>query len=186
MSPACPPSSSRRPAGFTLLELLITLSVAGILLGLAAPSFNGMLLDSQRTGVVNSFVHGIYLARSTAVTQGHTVAICRSMDGATCSNGTADWQEGWIVFVNSDRDEPPMRDENEQILSVQAPWRGGTVTSNRRSYSFNPYQYAVNGTLVFCDRRGPAQARAVIINIGGRPRIATRSSDNRPLRCPSG
>ncbi len=44
----------------------------------------------------------------------------------------------------------------------------------------------VNGTLVFCDRRGPMQARAIIINIAGRPRIATRDSDNRPLRCPSG
>ena len=33
---------------------------------------------------------------------------------------------------------------------------------------------------------GPAQARAIIINIAGRPRIATRDSDNRPLRCPNG
>ncbi|WP_129642702.1 GspH/FimT family pseudopilin [Peristeroidobacter agariperforans] len=185
MCPPCPPSSSR-PTGFSLLELMVTLSIAGILLGLAAPSFRGMMLDSERASVVNSFVHNVYLARSTATLQGHTVSICRSIDGETCSNATANWQEGWIVFVNSDRDEPPMRDENERILAVQAPWRGGTVTSNRRSYSFNPYQYGVNGTLVFCDGRGPAQARAIIINIFGRPRLATRDAENRPLRCPNG
>jgi type IV fimbrial biogenesis protein FimT len=178
--------SRPRTAGFSLLELLVTVSVAGILVGLAAPSFSGMLMDSQRAGAVNSFVHSVYLARSTAATRGHTVTICRSTDGATCSHATANWEEGWIVFVNSDKDEPPMRDEHEQILSVQAPWRGGTVTSNRRSFSFNPYQYAVNGTLVFCDRRGPTRARAVIINIFGRPRTATRDSENRPLRCPNG
>ncbi|WP_116808738.1 GspH/FimT family pseudopilin [Steroidobacter cummioxidans] len=184
MARACP-SVSR--AGFSLLELLVTLSVAGILLGLAAPVFNGMLLDSQRTVAVNSFVHSIYLARITAATQARTVSICRSIDGETCSNATADWQHGWIVFLNTNRDDPPVRDANERILAVQAAWRGGTITSNRRSYSFRPYQHAVvNGTLVFCDRRGPAQARAIIINTAGRPRIATRDSDNRPLRCPNG
>lgn len=180
-----PPSSSR-PAGFSLLELLIVVSVAGILAGLAAPSFKGMLLDSQRTAVVNSFVHSVYLARSTAAMQGRTVHICRSTDGHTCSNGTANWQEGWIVFVNTDRDEPPMRDSNERILSAQPAWREGRVTSNRRSFSFTAHQYAVNGTLVFCDRRGPTHARAIIINIGGRPRVATRDAENRPLRCPKG
>lgn len=185
MSPACPPLP--RLAGFSLLELLITLSVAGILVALAAPSFQGILLDSQRTVAVNSFVHSIHLARVTAATQGRTVSICRSTDGDSCSNSTANWQHGWIVFVNNDRDEPPMRDSNEPILSVQAAWRDGTVTSNRRSYSFRPYQHAVvNGSLVFCDRRGPTQARAIIINIAGRPRIATRDSDNHPLRCPNG
>jgi len=178
--------SPPRAAGFSLLELMVTLSVAGIVLGLGAPALNGMLLDSQRTVAVNSFVHSIYLARVTAANQGRTVSICRSVDGETCSNGTANWQQGWIVFVNSDRDDPPVRDADEPILLVQEPWRGGTVTSNRRSYSFRPYQHAViNGSLVFCDRRGPTQARAIIINIAGRPRIATRDSDNRPLRCPN-
>lgn len=186
MSPACPPLPSR-PAGFSVLELMFTLTIAGILLGLAAPAFKGIMMDSQRAIAVNSFVHSIYLARSTAATRGRTVSICRSTDGESCSNGTANWQQGWMVFVNTDRDEPPMRDANERILSVQAAWSGGTVTSNRRSYSFRSYRHAgVNGTLVFCDSRGPTQARAIIINIAGRPRIATRDSDNRPLRCPNG
>lgn len=168
------PSVSR--AGFSLLEVLVALSVAGTLLGLAAPAFNDILLNSQRTAVVNSFVHGIYLARVTAATQGRTVSICRSIDGKTCSNSTANWEQGWIV-----------QDANARILVVQPVWRGGTITSNRRSYSYGPYLHAaVNGTLVFCDRRGPSHARAVIINIAGRPRIATRDADNRPLRCPNG
>ena len=181
------PTHSPRSRGFTLLELIIALSVAAVLLGVAVPSFGAMWADSQRSVAVNALVHGIYLARSTAATQRQVVAVCRSADGRTCSNHTDDWQRGWIVFVNLDRDDPPVRDDQEQVLAVQAAWSGGTITSNRQAYSFRPYRHAIiNGTVVFCDRRGSREARAIIINSAGRPRVAKRDSDNRPLRCPNG
>jgi type IV fimbrial biogenesis protein FimT len=180
----CP---SGRTRGFTLLELMVTLSVAGVLMGLAVPAFRDLWLDSQRATAVNAFVHSIFLARSFVLTEHRTVSICRSSDGETCSAELADWQLGWIVFVNDDRDEPPVRDRDERVLIVQQALPGGTITSNRLGYSFKPQtRSVVNGTLVFCDRRGSAHARAIIINIAGRPRVAKRDADNRPLRCPNG
>lgn len=176
-----------RSQGLTLVELMVTVSLAGILLGVAAPAFSSLWLDSQRTVAVNALVHGIFLARSTAITRNHEVTICRTSDGQTCSNQMDDWQRGWLVFVNLDRDDPPVRDGSEPLLAVQAAWDNGSITSNRRSYSFRPYQHrVVNGTVVFCDRRGSTEARAVIINTAGRPRVAKRDSENRPLRCPGG
>ena len=106
------PIRARSP-GFSLLELTVTISVVAILTGLAAPAVSGMWLDAQRVTAVNSFIHSVFLARSTATQRGHEVSICRSTDGQTCSNGLADWQVGWIVFVNNDRDQPPVRDGNE-------------------------------------------------------------------------
>lgn len=185
--PVSPPPPAARHRGFSVVELMITLSVAAVLTSLAVPAFNEIWLDSQRTVAVNGFIRAIFLARSTAVMRNRTVTICRSTDGHSCSDDTADWQRGWLVFVNMDRDDPPVRDVDEPILAVQAAWPRGTITSNRRSYSFRPYQHGVvNGTLVFCDRRGSAQARAIIINSAGRPRVASQDSDNRPLRCSSG
>lgn len=185
---ACPPGPRAGVArGFNLLELMIALSIGAMLLGLAAPAFREMRLDSRRAVAVNAFVHSIFLARSTALTHHRTVSICRSVDGATCSTDTTNWQLGWIVFVNEDRDEPPIRDTNERLLSVQEALPGGTITSNRRGYSFTWHTLSVvNGTLVFCDRRGSTEARAIIINFAGRPRVSQRDSDNRPLRCPNG
>lgn len=181
--------ATRRPRnrGVTLLELMVTLAVSAVLLVLAVPSFGGMWLDSRRAVAVNAMIHGIFLARTTAVVRNHVVSICRSSDGETCDNQFDDWQHGWIVFVNHDRDDPPVRDEGEPLLAVQAGWEGGTVTSNRRAYSFRQFQHrVVNGTIVFCDRRGSAHARAIIINSAGRPRVSKRDSSNRPLRCPDG
>jgi type IV fimbrial biogenesis protein FimT len=176
-----------RPRGLTVLELIVTLSIVAVLTGVAVPSVTNMWLDSKRATAVNGMSHSLQLARALAIMRGQMVSVCRSPDGQTCSNHTADWQRGWITFVNLDRDEPPIRDENEQVLAVQPAWSAGTITSNRRGYSFRPSEHGViNGTLVFCDRRGSAHARAIIISTSGRPRVAARDSDNRPLRCPNG
>ena len=172
--------------GVSLIELIVTVSVLAILGGLAAPAFTGLWLDTRRTTAVNGFVHSVHLARSTAVHFGRTVTICRSTDGHTCSHQADDWQAGWMVFVNTDDDQPPARDPHEAVLSVVQAWPGGSIRSNRRSYSFRPYIHrVVNGSIVFCDRRGPAQARAVIINSAGRPRVSSRDSSGQPLRCPN-
>lgn len=180
-----PESSIRSARGVTVLELLMSLTILAILGGLAAPSFTAMWLDTQRTTAVNGFVHSIFLARSSAVQSGWTVTICRSTDSQTCSHQTDGWQAGWIVFVNADDDQPPTLDATERVLAVFQPWQGGTITSNRPSYSFRPdIHRVVNGSLVFCDRRGSSQARAVIINSAGRPRVSSRDSNGRPLRCP--
>jgi type IV fimbrial biogenesis protein FimT len=180
-------SPSHACSGVTLLELMISLTIIAILGGMAAPAFSGMWQDTQRTTAVNGFIHSVFLARSTAVQSSHTVTICRSTDTQTCSHRTDDWQAGWIVFVDADDDQPPMRDPNERVLAVFQAWPGGTITSNRRSYSFRPdIHRVVNGSIVFCDRRGASHARAVIINSAGRPRVSSLDSNGRPLRCPNG
>lgn len=173
--------------GVSLIELIVTVSVLAVLGGLAAPAFSGMWLDAQRTTVVNEFVRSVHLARSAAVHVGRTVTLCRSPDGQTCSHQADDWQSGWMVFVNRDDDQPPVRDSNETVLSVTQAWRGGSIRSNRLAYSFRPYVHrVVNGSVVFCDRRGSPQARAIIVNSAGRPRVSSRDSNGRPLRCPAG
>jgi type IV fimbrial biogenesis protein FimT len=170
--------------GVTLLELMIALSIVAILGTLAVPSFSGLLHDSERTTAVNSFVHSLYLARSEAIKRGEVVSLCKSANGENCSNTAPDWNGGWMVFINEDRDEPPVRDANEPVIAVYEGWPTGHITSNRSAYSFRAYtQAVVNGTIVFCDSRGSAHARAVIISHTGRPRVTQRDASNKPLKC---
>lgn len=172
--------------GMTLIEMLIVVAVMAILATLATPGFSALLYDSDRTAAVNSFFHALFLARSEAIKRSGVVSVCKSSDGQTCSR-TAEWTAGWIVFANTDRDEPPVRDGREALLATYEGWPRGRITSTRTSFSFRSYrQGVVNGTVIFCDPRGSAHARAIIINHAGRPRVARRDSSGRPLRCPDG
>ncbi|HEY4366117.1 MAG TPA: GspH/FimT family protein [Steroidobacteraceae bacterium] len=177
----------RAAHGLTLLEMLMTLAMLGILSSLAVPGFTALRYDTTRTAAVNELLHALFLARSESVKRGTVVSVCKSRDGSSCANSAPDWNIGWMVFVNEDRDEPPQREDQEPIVAVYQGWSSGSITSNRTAYSFRPVtQSPVNGTLVFCDPRGSATARAIIISHTGRPRVAHRDSSNKPLRCAAG
>jgi type IV fimbrial biogenesis protein FimT len=174
----------KRCAGLTLVELIVCMAVLAVLATLTVPAFGDLRLDAARTTAVNDFFHALFLARSEAIKRGQVVSLCRSRDGEYCATNEAPWSVGWIVFVNLDRDEPAERDDDEPVIAVYGPYREGTITSNRATYSFRPVvQGVVNGTVVFCDRRGSEHARAIIISHTGRPRVARRDSSGKPLAC---
>jgi len=86
--------------GFTLLELMIAISVLAIGLTLAVPSIRTIAANNQISVANNSIITGFNLARSEAVTRGNNVAICPSSDGDTCDDDN--WDKGWIVFDDAD------------------------------------------------------------------------------------
>ncbi len=175
-----------RADGVTLLEAMFSISILSILAVIAVPTFADLKLNADRTTTVNEFFHAIFLARSESVKRGEVVSVCRSENGETCADSGTPWAVGWIVFVNSDRKEPAQRDAGELVLAVYGARNTVTITSNRATYSFRPgVQGVVNGTIVFCDRRGPDHARAIIISHTGRPRVAKRDASGRALACPS-
>jgi type IV fimbrial biogenesis protein FimT len=173
-----------RIAGFTLWELLITLALVGTLAGLAAPAFDTLLLDSRRTADINAFVLAVQLARSEAAKRSRTVVVCKTVDRLRCGGGDIRYDAGWMVFVNEDRVRPPHRSPLEPLLYAHVPALEGTITANRAVFEFRPLlRRSVNGTVTFCDRRGGAAARAVIVSYTGRPRVDVVEPDGDPLVC---
>jgi type IV fimbrial biogenesis protein FimT len=91
-----------RGSGFTLTELVITMSIAAILLAIAIPSFKYVTVSNRVATELNGLLGDLQYARSLAVKQGLQVTVCVSTDGATCAGALlSTWQAGWIVFLDS-------------------------------------------------------------------------------------
>jgi type IV fimbrial biogenesis protein FimT len=173
----------RRLRGFTLWELLCTLSIAAVALTAGIPAFRSFLLDARLTADVNGWVLAVQIARSEAAKRGRPVIVCKTDDTWRCGGSDLPGDAGWMVYVNVDDEYPPRRSPSEPLLYVHDLKITGTVISNRPYFEFRVGRRSTNGTTVFCDQRGAAAAKAVIVSYTGRPRVDRVDADRRPLAC---
>jgi type IV fimbrial biogenesis protein FimT len=165
---------------------MFTLVVVGIVLGLGVPSLRWFALDAKLTADVNAFIGAVQLARSEAAKRSRSVIVCKTSDRTRCGGDEIQYDAGWMVFVNDDDRWPPSRSANELLLYAHDAAVGGSIVSNRPLYEFRAYQRrSTNGTVTFCDSRGAAAARAVIISYTGRPRVARVGASRQALTCAS-
>jgi type IV fimbrial biogenesis protein FimT len=96
-----------------MIELMIALAVAGVLMALAAPSFQQSMAGNRLSTAASELAGAVQLARSEAVRANRRVSLCRSSDGSACSGISTSWP-GWIVFVDTDGDG--VRGANEPVV----------------------------------------------------------------------
>lgn len=96
--------------GFTLVELLVVLTIAAILVAGAVPSLSWFIASSRTTNGADNMVAALERARSEAVRRSAVVSVCRSLDpyaaetAIRCTNAAGlgyaagDWASGWVMF----------------------------------------------------------------------------------------
>ncbi len=91
--------SQQHIQGFTLPELMVTLSVAAILVTLATPSYLNYIQKNNALVLANQLVSDLNTARVNALSTGAQVSLCPIDDSTatTCGNETK-WANGWVVF----------------------------------------------------------------------------------------
>lgn len=87
---------SRTAEGFSLIELLFSITILTIILGLGIPSFQGLIERNRVTAATNELITALQLARSTAIRRNDVVSICPLLDADTCGGS---WNSGWMVFI---------------------------------------------------------------------------------------
>lgn len=169
--------------GFTLIEVLVVVSIIAILAAIAAPSFKSQIQSSSMTSAVNNFLTDMRFARSEAIRRGGGVVLCRSdapeATQPTCGSGsTLGWESGWIIFHdlngNSQRasTEPLLRAQ-AAITSVNTIAESGaatkfefTATGRLKASGLTSIQFGSAPTFSNTDQR------IVCVSVGGRARIA--------------
>jgi type IV fimbrial biogenesis protein FimT len=106
LSEVCKTLIMGKEFGFTVMELLITVTVLGILLATGVPALKDFINNNRVTSQTNGHISVIQLARSEALKRGANMVVCASDDQATCT-GKNTWADGWILFSDLNRNNAP-------------------------------------------------------------------------------
>lgn len=93
----------RNRTGFTLAELLVGLSIATLLAGLALPSWTNWLAERRVQAASSRLLLALAASRRTAIGAGARVRLC-AVDGATSAarcNTRRDWAGGWMSLLEN-------------------------------------------------------------------------------------
>ncbi len=155
--------------GFTLYELLITVTIVGIVLSFGIPNMLQFNQNSRMTSTANDLHSAFHLARSESSRAKTNITVCASANalaaGANCG-GT--WNQGFIVFVDEDGDIN-RSGATETVLRANGPIADGVtlaVADGATYFSFSSTGLGrpnVGGNpavsqVVMCDERGNVTA----------------------------
>jgi type IV fimbrial biogenesis protein FimT len=169
-------STARRPSartqhGLTLLDLLIALTILGIVFGIALPALDHAVARVRAAEARSALTATLFDAQRHATVLGREVVVCPA-EVEQCIGGR-DWSRGWISFVDSDGDR--LRGPGETLIRREpalAPGQRllGSVGRPRVVYQPNGGNAGTNIRWTLCDRRGADAAQALILSNGARLR----------------
>ena len=91
--------------GFTLYELMITLTIVGVVSAIGVPNMIEYSQNSRMTGTANDLHAAFHFARSEASRAKTFITICASADSMAASPScSGNWGDGYIVFLDQDGD----------------------------------------------------------------------------------
>ncbi len=159
----------RKLTGFTLMELLITITIAAILAAVAAPSFARLIRDTRLTTSANNLVSVLNLARSEAAKRGTNVFV-------QADSGTTAWGDGWTVLVDTNGSTVP--DAGDQVTRVAEALDGIlTLTGSVAVVQFRPTGTTTVAptpvTFDLCNNRAAEPDRRITISATGHTSVTT-------------
>ena len=181
--------SIKNQQGFSLAELLATMGIAALLLSVGLPSLTSFAKNARQVSVANEMLADFHYARDLAIASNARVTICPSSNGATCDG--AGWEDGRIVFLDTDGNLTLNGAETVQRVTGEVGDVDVNTAEFGASITYRPNGRAManvvrnnTGEFTVCDDRGSSHARALIVDMSGRPRVSDKDSSGLPPTCP--
>jgi prepilin-type N-terminal cleavage/methylation domain-containing protein len=173
----------QRNAGFTLLELMIVVSIVAILTAIAVPSFNYLNNRRITQSQVENLHRALTMARQTAVISNRQTIVCPSANGTICGDANA-WSNGFMIY--EDRDNSEDFSSTDRLLEYIPGVRNVVgrqnsshlihhLTSNKNQATFSPLGFTPDWqTFIYCDGDNEQKFKISLIRTG---RIKVESGD---------
>lgn len=158
---------------FTLIELLIVLTLLAIFAQMATPALQDFLDRNRQQALFDQVTRAIYNARTYAVTHGVSVELCASSDGITCSQN---WSHGWLLREIDQAEPIAITQLNHK---QQLHWSGFRPRIYFQRTGLSPTS---NGRFYSCSKQEISWQ--LILNRQGRLRTASSAENNAQIaRC---
>ena len=176
----------------SLVEIMLTITILAVLIGMASPSLTGIVQNSRIRSQAGDMMANLAIARAEAVKRGVYVSLCPSSNWnvtppscTTGALGTA-WNQGYIMFADTNKNGA-FDVATDVLLAVSEPFPGsppnvftssGFTNAPVNVLQFRPSGAAnlpANGTFALCDSRSGPWGRTITIAPTGRATSATRT-----------
>ena len=173
-------NARKRESGFSVVELMIAVSVGAILLTQAGPSFSSVVHKNRISAATTQLYVSLNAARSEALKRRSAVRVCPSANSTSCRDD-GDWSDGWLIFEDANANNAPDAAEIIQLFDGFEGDINMQVSTALFGYvQFQPTGVAVGnggntGEFRLCHADSNALSRVVNISASGRVNSVTRA-----------
>ncbi|MDX2368648.1 MAG: GspH/FimT family pseudopilin [Colwellia sp.] len=158
--------------GFTLIELMVSITITAILTAIAVPSFNAFLSQMRVDKEISVLHRLLFTARNAAINNAFPVTVCPLNLQNQC---TTQWQNEISVFVDFNNNDAYDPAGNEILLRTKSAIKNNDKLQYGLLRSRIIYEptgrtsgWGSNGTFKYCPKDYPEKSRAIRIATSGR------------------
>ncbi|MGV8844278.1 MAG: GspH/FimT family protein [Pseudomonas sp.] len=162
------PMHTHHQRAFSLIELLITLTLLALLASIALPNFSGWVERNRIETLRNLLQTQINHARASSVLHNRDVVVCGSSDGQNCDNR---WDMGWLLhYFGTEK----LLSQHRLTAQDQLQWKGFNKKIRFHSNGTAP---GGNGRFYFCNNQNEVILQMVLNRQGRLRRVSGLEPD---------